>query len=184
MSSPRPRPDPVGDTRRTAPAAGFTLIEMMVALLLFALISLAGVSLVETVARMQRATAGRADRLADIQRALFLVDADFSQLGTGPDRAAGAVGFTRFSGNGDLAIRYWADLAGLHRTVDGSDHVILTGVQAVGWRFAKHGAWVDAPTTPQDASRPRAVELTLRLKAGSGGVGGPVRRITELPANQ
>ena len=111
MSSRRPHPDPVKHRVRAAHSAGFTLIEMMVALLLFALISLAGVSLVETMARMQRATAGRADRLADIQRAMFLVDADFGQLASGPDRAAGAVGFTRVSGNGDLAIRYWADRA-------------------------------------------------------------------------
>lgn len=207
MSSPRQHPDPVTHTGpavyekklakerlpktkfqvgHSARSAGFTLIEMMVALLLFALISLAGVSLVETVARMQRATAGRADRLADIQRALFLVDADFSQLASGPDRAAGAVGFTRVSGNGDLAIRYWADRAGLHRTADGSDHVVLTGVGAVGWRFAKHGVWVDMPSTPQDATRPRAIELMLQLQSGQlqSGAGGPVRRVIELPAEQ
>jgi len=157
---------------------------MMVALLLFALISLAGVSLVETVARMQRATAGRADRLADIQRALFLVDADFTQLDSGPERGAGAVSFTRVTANGDLPVRYWADSAGLHRTVDGADHVLLTGVSALGWRFGKHGTWVDAPTTPQDASRPRAIELTLQLQSAAGAVGGPVRRVIELPANQ
>ena len=176
MSSPPPRD--------RAHSSGFTLVEMMVALVLFALISLAGISLVETVARMQRATAGRAERLADIQRTLFLIDADFGQLASGPDRSAGAVELTRVSGSGTLAIRYWADGAGLHRTTDGTDHVLLSGVSALNWRFAKHGVWVDAPTTPRDATRPGAIECTMQLQTGTGGLDGPIRRVIELPASQ
>lgn len=163
-------------------SAGFTLIELLVALLLFALISLAGLSLVETMVRLERSSAGRLERLADIQRALFLVGSDFEQLVDGPDRTAAGITLKRLAGDGPHDVLYRADQAGLHRVVDGKDQLLLGGISHVDWRFAKHGGWTGYPRSRADAARPAAVELTLQVTGGSGGAGGPVRIVIELPA--
>lgn len=163
-------------------SAGFTLIELLVALLLFALISLAGLSLVETMVRLERSSAGRLERLADIQRALFLVSADFGQLVDGPDRTAGGITLKRLTGDGPHDVVYRSDQAGLHRMVDGNDRLLLGGVAHIGWRFAKHGGWTGDPRSRSDAARPSAVELTLQLTGASAGAQGRLRKVVELPA--
>ncbi len=170
-----------------SPSAGFTLIELLVALVLFALISLAGLSLVEAMVRLERGSSGRLERLADVQRALFLVDADFGQLVDGPDRTAAGIAFRRLSSDGPHDILYRTDRAGLHRVVDGTDRLLLGGAGHIGWRFAKRGGWTDEPRSRSDAARPAAAELTFQLQddAGqmaAGGAAGPVRKIAQLPA--
>ena len=176
------------DAAVPASAAGFTLIELLVALVLFALISLAGLSLVEAMVRLERGSSGRLERLADVQRALFLVGADFGQLSDGPDRIAQGIVFRRLGSDGVHDVVYRSDQAGLHRMIDGSDRLLLGGIGHVGWRFAKHGGWTDVPRSRDDAARPNAVELTFQLQTPPGRHGdagaaqGPVRRIIELPA--
>lgn len=58
---------------------GFTLIEMMVALLIFGLIAAAGVSVMSFTADNQEIVRARMDKLADFQRARALLKADLSQ---------------------------------------------------------------------------------------------------------
>jgi general secretion pathway protein J len=171
------------DTAVPRSSAGFTLIELLVALVLFALISLAGLSLVEAMVRLERGSSGRLDRLADVQRTLFLVGADFGQLVDGPDRMATGIAFKRLSGDGVHDVQYRTDRAGLHRMVDGTDHLLLGGVDHVGWRFAKHGGWTSEPRTRSDAVRPGAIELTFQVQDTGPiqGAGGPVRKVVELP---
>lgn len=162
-------------------SAGFTLIELLVALVLFALISLAGLSLVETMVRLERGSSGRLERLADVQRALFLVGADFGQLVDGPDRTAQGIMFRRLTSDGVHDLLYRSDQAGLHRVIDGNDRLLLGGVGQIVWRFAKHGGWTGEPRSRSDAVRPSAVELTFQLHS-AGGAEGPVRKVIELPA--
>lgn len=162
--------------------AGFTLIELMVSLLLFALISIAGISLVETMTRLQRSTVGRAERLADVQRALFLITTDFGQISDDPVLTAQGVGLMRTGADRIHQIVYRQDRFGLHREVDGKDRLLLSGVSRCNWRFAKHGGWTAAPATPEDGSRPKAVELTLELQSQGVGLTGSLRRVIELPA--
>ncbi len=170
-------------TERASPSsAGFTLIELLVALVLFALISLAGLSLVEAMVRLERGSSGRLERLADVQRALFLVGADFGQLVEGPDRTAQGIVFRRLAGDGTHYLLYRADQAGLHRVTDGTDRLLLGGVGHINWRFAKHGGWTGEPRSRSDAERPSAVELTFQVQGEAGGAAGPVRRVIELPA--
>ncbi|MBW8784124.1 MAG: prepilin-type N-terminal cleavage/methylation domain-containing protein [Novosphingobium sp.] len=163
-------------------SAGFTLIEMMVALLLFALISMAGMGLVETVIGVERHTSERALRLAEIQRALFLVRADFGQLVEGPLRKDEMVLLIRSGAGRRHVILYMSDGAGLHRVIDGSDRLILPGVEQVQWRFYKHGMWQAEPATENDPSRSEAVEFTGQLPTSLNSTNGALRQVITLPA--
>lgn len=58
---------------------GFTLIELMVALFIFAIISAAGVMLLSSSVGAQGVVQQRLDRLADVQRAASLMTVDFAQ---------------------------------------------------------------------------------------------------------
>ena len=72
-----PEPD-AAPARRTA-TAGFTLVEVLVALAIFALIGVAGFSMLDQVLRTQRLTDGRLERLAEMQRAMHMITLDFAQ---------------------------------------------------------------------------------------------------------
>ena len=61
---------------------GFTLIEMMVALLIFALITAAGVAVMSSTLTNQGAVRVRVERYAELQRMRALVKADLSQAAT------------------------------------------------------------------------------------------------------
>jgi general secretion pathway protein J len=61
---------------------GFTLIEMMVALLIFALITAAGVAVMSSTLTNQSAVRVRVERYAELQRMRALVKADLSQAAT------------------------------------------------------------------------------------------------------
>ena len=92
----------------------------MIALALFALIAVAGFTLLDSVLRTQSATETRLARLAEVQRAMLVVSTDLDQI-TG----ALAGGGTSLSlqkddlAGGRVVVRY--DLAGatLTRTVSG-----------------------------------------------------------------
>lgn len=58
---------------------GFTLVEVMVALFVFALLSAAGVGVLAATADNREAVRSRMDRLAEFQRARALLRADFAQ---------------------------------------------------------------------------------------------------------
>lgn len=161
---------------------GFTLVELLVSLLLFALISLAGVGLVETVIGVQQRTESRGERLAEIQRAFHLITADIGQVSTGPFIDGGTIAFTRNSSAGDYPVIYRYADATLYRQTGEAELPIIEGVNGMTFRFYKEeGGWTNVPFTEQDPSRPKAVELTLSLIRRPNETGGPVRRIVELP---
>lgn len=62
-----------------ARAAGFTLVEMLVALLVFALLSAIGVAVMAYAADNQGVVQSRMDRLGEFQRARALLKADLAQ---------------------------------------------------------------------------------------------------------
>lgn len=162
-------------------SSGFTLVELLVSLVLFALISLAGVGLVETVIGVQQRTEARSERLAEIQRALYLITADYEQLSRGPLDGNGAIAFTRSSAGGDYPVVYQLLGGSLYRHAAELELPILSGVERVDLRFFKDGAWTTTPVTQDSPTRPRAVELTLMLARRPNQTGGPVRRVIELP---
>lgn len=162
-------------------SSGFTLIELLVSLLLFALISLAGVGLVETVIGVQQRTEARSERLAEIQRALYLISADFEQLSRGPLDNAGGIALMRSSARGDYPVLYRLSGGSLNRRAADLELPVLSAVERVDLRFFKDGAWTTTPVTPENPARPQAIELTLMLAPRPNQTGGLVRRVIELP---
>ena len=65
---------------------GFTLIELMIAILIFAMISTAAYKLFDSVSRAQQVTDGILDRLDGMQRTLVVIEKDLFQLAPRPIR--------------------------------------------------------------------------------------------------
>lgn len=59
---------------------GFTLVELMAALFVFALLSAAGVAVMRRTADAQEASRARLDRIAEFQRARAVLQADLAQI--------------------------------------------------------------------------------------------------------
>lgn len=79
-----------GPGRRARAAAGFTLVEMMVALFVFGLIAAAGVTVMGFAVANQAVVRDHADRLAAFQRARGVLKADLAQAA--PRRTRGLDG--------------------------------------------------------------------------------------------
>ncbi len=185
-------------------AAGFTLVELLVALALFALIGMAGFSMLDQVLRTQRQTEGRLDRLAELQRAMYLLTEDFSQATPrsfaaalppakpGAPEPGIAVRLSRSAPaaeTGSVGLTYALDGDTLVRTVEGAParrQPLVRGVAAVDWRFldATQG-WIETwPPLQQTAAagaapeNPDAAILTLTLAEG---LDRQIRRVLLLP---
>lgn len=65
---------------------GFTLIELMIAILIFAMISTAAYKLFDSVSRAQQVTDGILDRLDGLQRAMVVIEKDLFQVAPRPIR--------------------------------------------------------------------------------------------------
>ena len=72
-------------------STGFTLVEMMVALLIFSMLSVAGVLLLRGAVDSDQVTAENLSEMAKMQRFVSLIEADLSQ----------AIARTRRNQNGD-----------------------------------------------------------------------------------
>ena len=161
------------------PTAGVTLIEMVVALAIFALIGGAGYSMLDQVLRIDAGTSGRLDRLGDMQRALFLVGQDFAQAGGHSVRQDDGLNLTRDG----VVIRYRLAGDGLRRDLRDAgesvaEQVLVEGVQGLQWRFLNGGQWgADLPAGAGRPRNPRAVEVVLTLTGGQ-----QVRQAAVLPA--
>lgn len=185
--------------------AGFTLVEVLIALALFALIGVAGFTLLNSVLRTQGATESRLDRMAEIQRAMLVVTSDLDQLAGSTAGGGSALSIRKFDAGGEVvAIRY--DLAEntLTRTVAGPGgervQTLITRVSDARWTFhQRKGAWLDVwplPRPPQPASAspastaPKrlvpddgltAIALDLTLDGIDGRPGATVRRLVSIP---
>jgi general secretion pathway protein J len=171
--------------RPEAGDAGFTLIELMISLALFALIAVAGLALVDGILNVERRTGPRLDRVADLQRAMFVVSSDLDQIAVGPISGGGAnLSFTRAApGMGGAAVQldYAATGGTLVRSVGPVPQRVLMGVGAARWRFWD-GAWVDRwPIDEASKDRwPRAIALELQVTS-PGGAPASLRRVVALP---
>lgn len=162
---------------------GFTLIEVMISLGLFALIAVAGLGLVDSVLGVQGKTEQRLDRLADYQRAMFIVSSDLDQLARGPVAGGGAaISFTRSAagfGGPPVPVAYASRGGVLLRIAGVAPQTVLTGVTDARWRFYDQGSWVDHwPLDDEHKDdRPQAVAIDMRVD------GGTLRRVVTLPAD-
>ena len=98
---------------KRTPQAGVTLVEVLVSLVIVAIIGVAGYGMLDQVARTQRLTEGRLQRLGQMQRAMLLLDQDFRQAtARSLVQDAGGLGFERAAGDA---------VVGLHYGLTGSD---------------------------------------------------------------
>jgi general secretion pathway protein J len=119
--------------------SGFTLIELMISLGLFALIAVAGLALVDGIINVQGRTEKRFDRLADLQRTMFVVSSDVEQIAAGPLSGGGANSPSRAPRRAWAApavpLRYGVAGGALVRTVGPAPQLVLAGVANARWRF-------------------------------------------------
>lgn len=171
---------------------GFSLIEIVIAIGLFSLISLAGFSLVSTILSVRERTEGRLERLGALQRVLHLVTSDLQQL-TGQSLAIGPAGasFDRVAaGGGAFSVRYEIRDGRLMRIVQGSGareapQVLADGLQSATWRtYVPEAGWLGAWPLGDGAESdlaPLAVAVELVLADDVDGLSGVVRRTIEVP---
>lgn len=173
--------------------AGFTLIELLISLLLFGLIAVAGLALVDSVLGIEERTGSRLDRLAEVQRAVYVLTLDLEQVANGPVESSGNVlSFNRRAaalGGIPVPVRYALKGDVLGRTVGGpagdARQRVLTGVSALRWRFyTPQGGWIDRwpPDPAQAKAWPVAVAAEIRLAGDTPGPTGLLRRVVALPA--
>lgn len=169
-----------------AGTSGFTLIELMISLGLFALIAVAGLALVDGIINVNSRTEGRLDRLATLQRTMFVIASDLDQVAAGPMEGKGnQIRFSRaVPGTGGRAIPVeYRVAAGTLIRIAPAPQLLLPGVGRVRWRFWD-GGWIDHwPVDTSDANKnrwPRAVEIEMAAQ-GPGGAPVSLRRVVTLP---
>ena len=171
---------------------GFTLIEVVIALALFALVSMAGLALVDSVIRVEQGTAGRVERLGQIQRTMFVIVRDLEQSAAGTlQEMNGGVRFERsastlFEAGRPTAYALRGD--SLFRLVGApgaeTEQLLIGGVAGAEWSFffAGLGWQSDIPADQANVPlRPAAVAVDILLDE-SAAPAGSLRRVIELPA--
>ncbi len=166
-----------------------TLVEMLVSLLLFAVIGGAGFAVLEQIIRVQNRTEGRLERLAELQRSMYILTQDFTQAVGGSVRYGnGAVTVRRGVGSGDITIQYDIQNGTLTRTLStGSggaiaSQSILSGVTETGWHFlTPEGTWAEQWPVDMTAGPMNPVAVAVDLKLSGSGLSGSLRRVMILP---
>ncbi|WP_443018083.1 type II secretion system protein GspJ [Sphingomonas sp. 37zxx] len=162
--------------------AGFTLLELMISLGLFALIAVAGLALVDSVLGVQVRTATRLDSLSNVSRAMFVVSSDLEQIARGRVVSNGRdLIFTRVApgfGGPPVEVRYTLAGGTLLRSIGGAPQRLLSGVTAAHFRF-EDGGWRAGWPLSEEAAEdwPRAIEMELGIEGR-----GTLRRVVALPA--
>jgi general secretion pathway protein J len=166
--------------------AGFTLIEVMISLALFALISMAGIALIDAVVRVEERTAGRLERLGQFQRTMFVLSRDLEQISTGSlEQVEGGVRFERQGASvydPPRPVSYSVRGESLFRAA-GADQRLIDGVAGVEWSFFFEGrGWQRIlPTNEQTGTeQPAAIAVQILMNEGDN-PSGTLRRVVELP---
>lgn len=171
--------------------AGFTLVEMLIALLLFGMLSAIATALTVTSTRSFAATDSALAQLSSIETARAVLVADLGQAVRRPSRTADGKRLRAFTltpygfamVRGGLAdvlpnaekIAWGFDGSRLLRqtfpAIDGappgSAVVMLNQVRAVRFRVAGDSGWQTEWTPRRLEDLPRAIEITLAMHDGS-----------------
>ncbi len=172
------------------PEAGVTLVEVLVALGLGALIAVAGFTVLSTTLKTQSRTDGRLERVAEIQRALHLISTDLEQISGPPLVIDGKrIGFTRPAFGAPeraLGISYSLQDGALRREVRAisgvvAEQVLISAVRDVDWQlYTAPGAW-GGDNDLDEETLPRAVRARIDLGSVDNGPAGIIQRIVRLP---
>ena len=174
--------------------SGFTLLEVMVALLIFGMIAVAGVAILSFSVRAGAAGAVRLDGAAALQRTMSVLSADLAQAVNRPTRDAdGTVrpAFTGDAGGVQLVRGGWSNLDGAPRPslqkvsyrlsggtlqriawpeLDGAEPlppaVLMNDVRGLRFRFRRAGAWSDGWIGEPGQPLPDAAEVALVRRDG------------------
>ncbi len=176
--------------------AGFTLVEVLIALMIFGLIAAAGVAILTFSVRAQTASGKRFDDIAALNRTAALLAGDLGQAIDRPARDEGGNRLPAFTGEANGAMRFvrtgWANVDAAPRasaqkvayTLDGDTlqriawpmidgaaplpPVALLGkVAGVSARYRYKGAWSDRWDGTQGAPLPQAAEIVVRRTDGT-----------------
>lgn len=174
---------------------GFTLVEVMIALLIFGMIAAAGVAMLSFSIRAQDAAGARLDDIGAIERLSSILGADLAQAVDRPTRDERGLRLPSFAGNaGGLRlvrggwsnldeaprpslqkVEYRLDGDTIYRIgypmLDGADPyppgAMLERVKAITLRYRFNGAWSDRWDGTQGAPLPHAVELVVTRRDGT-----------------
>lgn len=187
--------------------SGFTLVEMLVALVIFALLASAGVGLLRTSVDTQAIVETRLADLNAVERLRLVLASDLGQATDRPTRGNDGTAAPAFVGAGDrfLLVRGGRDnldqsprpslqrvawqvdggrlvrtgFAALDGANKGEDAVLATDLEGARLRYrGLDGGWrADWPGAVTDPPLPRAVELSVRRRGEAA-----LTMIFELPA--
>lgn len=184
-----------GETVATT-EAGFTLVEVMIALMIFGMLAAAGVAILTFSVRAQTATGKRFDDIAALNRTTALLSGDLGQAIDRPARDEGGTMLPAFTGEPDGQMRFvrtgWANVDAAPRAsaqkvaygiqdatlvriaypmIDGAAPLppvtLLGNVASVSARYRYKGAWSDRWDGTQGAALPQAAEVVLHRTDGS-----------------
>ena len=184
---------------------GFTLVEMLVALGIFALLAAAGVGVLRSSVDVQGAVDMRLTAISGIARLNAMLSSDLGQAVDRPSRATSDVrpafvgdgngmalvsgGRTNLDGaeRSELQRIEWQSTSGkLQRTgfaaVDGTDEGLASplarDIRSAAFRYRmRDGSWNSSFTSTEQQPFPTAVELTITPSAGA-----PVVMVFTVPA--
>ena len=183
-------------SRRLATQTGFTLVEVMIALMIFGMLAAAGVAILTFSVRAQTATGKRFDDIAALNRTASLLAGDLGQAIDRPARDEGGVMLPAFTGESDGRMRFvrtgWANVDAAPRAsaqkvayqidgntllrvaypmIDGAAPLpavtLLDKVAGVSARYRYKGAWSDRWDGRQGAPLPQAAEIVVRRTDGT-----------------
>lgn len=168
---------------------GFTLVELLIALLLFAMLAAAATGLLAFGVDARAQSGARLATLAALTRSRALLGADLGQAAMRPWRdEAGRIQPALATGDGAIGLvrRGWRNDGGAPRAslqrveyrltgdrferrsapmVDGAalgpPAPLIGGVKGLSWRFFSQGEWRDRWDPEDPAALPEAIEVTI-----------------------
>ncbi len=176
---------------------GFTLIELLIALLIFGMLASAGVALLSFSVRAQAATTERLSATANDRRISALLSADLAQVVPRISRSVDGSAEAAFDGGkGDVMMSYirsgWSNGGGAARSglqrvewrleqgrleritrpivdgaIDAKPIIMAQNVESATVRFRLKGEWRDDWSASDPRALPRAVELTITSTGGA-----------------
>ena len=131
-----PRGATASSLARSEGEAGFTLIEVMVALLIFGMIALAGVAILSFSIRAQAATGAKLDDIGALDRTMSTLGADLAQAQARASRDERGTPRPAFTGEGGSAVAPMLSLVRGGWT--NIDAVPRATAQKIVWRLDGH----------------------------------------------